>query len=364
MRASRLLSIQMLLQARGRMSAPALAAELEVSLRTLYRDIDELSAAGVPVYAERGRSGGFQLREGWQTSLTGLTPSEARAVFLAGLAGPAAQLGLGRDVETAKLKLLSSLPTSWRDESQTISARLHLDPIDWYREADAVPCLGIVANAVWAEQPVSIRYDSWQGEGTRLVHPLGLVLKAGVWYLVAALRGEPRTFRVSNVLAAEVVPGHAPHPKRFDLAGYWQASTRRFERELYTQEAILLATPAGLKGLAASSSAVAKAVARAKPSRRKDGRTRVRVPIESIEHAVGPLLRLAPEVEVLGPASLRQALVRRLGRIAQLYGGREQRRGARDLVSAAPGPGSRREAPCTRRRGRAGARPRPRRPAR
>jgi len=138
MRASRLLTIQMLLQTRGRLSARALAQALEVSVRTLYRDVDQLSAAGVPVIAQRGRDGGFELLDGWKTTLTGLTPSESQAVFLSGLAGPAAQLGLGDAVGSAQLKLLAALPAAWRDDAQRVAARLHLDPVDWYREAE--PC--------------------------------------------------------------------------------------------------------------------------------------------------------------------------------------------------------------------------------
>jgi predicted DNA-binding transcriptional regulator YafY len=133
MRASRLLSIQMMLETRGRVSARELAEALEVSVRTLHRDIDELTASGVPVYAERGRSGGFQLMPGWKTTLTGLTPSEAQAVFLSGLAGPAADLGLGGDVQSAQLKLLAALPPAWRDDAQRIASRLYLDPVEWYR---------------------------------------------------------------------------------------------------------------------------------------------------------------------------------------------------------------------------------------
>ena len=148
MRASRLLSLQMLLETRGRMSAQALAEALEVSVRTLYRDVDQLSAAGVPIYAERGRNGGFALLPGWKTTLTGLTPSEAQAVFLSGLPGPAQDLGLGGDVAGARLKLLAALPAAWRDDAQRVSARLHLDPVDWYRESDPTPHLPTVAVAV------------------------------------------------------------------------------------------------------------------------------------------------------------------------------------------------------------------------
>lgn len=319
MRESRLLSIQMLLQTRGRMSASALADALEVSVRTLYRDVDELSAAGVPIYADRGRNGGFQLMEGWKTTLTGLTPSESQAVFLSGLAGPAAQLGLGPDVEAAKLKLLASLPSDWRDHSQRISSRLHLDPVDWYREADPVPQLATVAEAVWGEHQLAMRYESWKSDSKRSVSPLGLVLKAGTWYLVAVQREEPLTFRVANIRDAQVLPERVRRPKKFDLAACWNESIKRFERELYTRQATLLATAGGLKGLCYLSNAVAKAVGTVQRPTGRDDRVRVRIPIESIDHATGQLLRLSPDVEVIAPAALRASIVQKVVQVARLY---------------------------------------------
>lgn len=337
MRASRLLSLQMLLETRGRMSATALADALEVSVRTLYRDVDQLSAAGVPIYAERGRHGGFALLPGWKTTLTGLTPSEAQAVFLSGLPGPAQDLGLGGDVEGARLKLLAALPAGWRDDAQRVSARLHLDPVDWYRESEPTPHLTAVAAAVWNGHQIRMRYESWTDTVERTVSPLGLVLKAGVWYLVAlpvapavakaaqgkstgTAQGGPRTYRVSSIRAATALATPVRRPARFDLPGYWAASIQRFEAEIYTGQAQVLATPAGLQGLRALSSAVARAVAAATASRRADGRVAVTLPIESVEHACGQLMRLSPQVEVLRPVALRRALVQRLRDTARLYG--------------------------------------------
>ncbi|GDY38668.1 YafY family protein [Acidovorax sp. NB1] len=333
MRASRLLSLQMLLETRGRMSAQALSEALEVSVRTLYRDVDQLSAAGVPIYAERGRHGGFALLPGWKTTLTGLTPSEAQAVFLSGLPGPAQDLGLGGDVEGARLKLLAALPAGWRDDAQRVSTRLHLDPVDWYRESEPTPHLTAVAAAVWNGHQIRMRYESWADTVERTVSPLGLVLKAGVWYLVAlpvasagaaaapgTAKGGPRTYRVSSIRAATALATPVRRPARFDLPGYWAASIQRFESEIYTGHAQVLATPAGLRGLRVLSSAVARAVAAAKPSRRNDGRVAVSMPIESVEHACGQLMRLSPQVEVLRPAALRRALVQRLRATARLYG--------------------------------------------
>ena len=323
MRASRLLTLQMLLQSRGRMSARSLAEALEVSVRTLHRDVDQLSAAGVPIYADRGRNGGFALLDGWKTTLTGLTPAESQAVFLSGLAGPAAQLGLGEQVGTARLKLLSALPAGWREQALTISDRLHLDPVDWYREQEPLPHLALVAEAVWSGRRLALNYESWTRTTARNVGPLGLVLKGGSWYLVALIGERPSTLRVGNIREARLLEEETvARPRGFELAAYWADSMQRFERELYKGEAVVLANAAGLKELSHLGSRQAKAVAAAtsRPSRRKDGRVRLRVPIESIDHAAGQLLRLAPGVEVLEPPALRKALVARLHAVRQLYG--------------------------------------------
>jgi predicted DNA-binding transcriptional regulator YafY len=149
MRASRLLSILMLLQARGGLSASALAAELEVSSRTILRDIDQLSAAGVPVWAERGREGGFRLRPGWSTQLSGLTADEAQALQLAGLPQAATELGLGAAAASARLKVLAGLPEGLRQDAERLRSRVHIDPVDWYRAATPPRHLQAVARAVW-----------------------------------------------------------------------------------------------------------------------------------------------------------------------------------------------------------------------
>jgi predicted DNA-binding transcriptional regulator YafY len=319
MRASRLLTLQMLLETRGRMSARELSEMLEVSLRTLYRDVDQLAAAGVPIYSERGRNGGFQLIEGWKTTLTGFTASEAQAVFMAGLAGPAAQLGLGREVSDAQLKLAASLPAQQRGDAQRVAQRFHLDTLDWYREAQPVPHLTTVAAAVWSEKQITIRYESWKDVVRRTVHPLGLVLKAGAWYLVAAREGVARTYRISNVREIRIEEARATRIKKFDLATYWRESIERFETELYRGRAKVLATSEGVKRLRETSAAVAKALQHVPPSRRRDGRVSVEIPIEKIELAAATLLRLAPDVEVIEPKALRSAISAKLREIAACY---------------------------------------------
>jgi len=226
MKASRLLSILMLLQARGRMTANALAQTMEVSPRTILRDIDQLSAAGVPLWGERGRQGGFQLRAGWSTELTGMTEPEAAALLLAGLPGPATELGLGAAAASARLKMLASLPGEWREKAGRIGECLHIDPLDWYRARDTPRFLREVADAVWHARRLSVDYESWRGAAKRELEPLGLVLKAGAWYLVARMAGREaaRPYRLASMLDVKASGRTFKRPRRFDLARTWADS--------------------------------------------------------------------------------------------------------------------------------------------
>jgi predicted DNA-binding transcriptional regulator YafY len=322
MRASRLLSILMLLQTRGRLSAPTLAEALEVSQRTILRDIDHLSAAGVPVWADRGRLGGFQLREGWSTQLTGLTEPEAQALFLAGQPGPAAELGLGGAAASARLKLLATLPAEWRNDAQRVAARLHVDHADWFRQSGRTEHLGAVADAVWQQWRLAMRYESWSGVKNREVEPLGLVLKAGVWYMAAQARAgaEARIFRLSNIHALTVQRARFDAPADFDLAAFWRDATQRFEAEIYRDTAVLRASARGLRLLQQMSPAVERAAGRtATADGRRAGWQRVSIPIESVDHAATQLLRLGAEAEVLEPPALRKHMAASARRLARLY---------------------------------------------
>ena len=319
MRASRLLSLLMLLQTRGRVSAHALAEALEVSVRTIHRDVDELSAAGVPIWADRGRLGGFQLQPGWRTKVDGLTAPEAQAMFLGGLPGPASELGLGEAMASAQLKLLAALPDGWREDARRVSARFHLDPIDWYRGPSATDHLPAIAQAVWRERRVAMRYESWKGEVSRRVDPLGLVLKAGIWYLAAQVGNGVRTYRLSNILDLAVTEEPFDRPEAFDLATWWQASTKRFEKELVVDTAQLRVSESGMKVLRDLGAAVVQAAEASASKPDESGWRRVTIPIESIPHAAAQVLRLGAQAEVLKPAALRRALVERVSAIAALY---------------------------------------------
>ena len=321
MRASRLLNLLMLLQSRGRQSAPALARELEVSVRTVYRDVDHLSAAGVPVWAETGRLGGICLREGWRTQLTGLTAPEARAVFMAGLPGPAAELGLGQAIAAAQLKLLAALPADAQADAQGIAQRFHLDPVDWFRSAAPPPHLRAVADAVWRCQRMAMRYESWQAVSQRTVEPLGLVLKAGQWYMAARgdnKRAEARAYRVAAIESLQVLDDGFEPPPRFDLAAWWRASTARFEAGVYTAQACLRVTEAGFTRLCQFSPTVAAAAQDSAKPCASEGWVEVQVPIESVTHATREMLSLGDQALVLAPAALRQAILDIAQRMAAL----------------------------------------------
>jgi predicted DNA-binding transcriptional regulator YafY len=335
MRASRLLSILMVLQTRGRVTAEALAAEFEVSVRTIYRDIEELSAADVPVYADRGPNGGFQLLDGYRTKLTGLSPAEAETLFLAGLPGPAAELGLADVLTAAQLKLTAALPERARTTANRVAARFHLDPVGWFRSAEEARLLPAIAQAVWNETCLEIRY-SRRGAGpvTRKLQPLGLVLKAGIWYLVARASDQPRTYRVSNILEMAVSDERFERPKDFDLVRFWTMSSRAYEVGLYRSEAVLRVSPSGMPKLDLLGSVVAHAAAETVTPPDRDGWLRVVIPIESIDQAAADLIRLGTDAEVLEPPELRRRIAEIARALSQLYRKRRARSYGQKLVTA------------------------------
>jgi predicted DNA-binding transcriptional regulator YafY len=319
MRASRLLSILMMLQTRGRLSAETLAAEFEVSVRTIYRDIDQLSAAGVPVYAERGREGGFELHEGYRTRLTGLTMAEAEALLLAGAGGAAAELGVGAEAAAAQLKVLASLPAEAGANAQRVASRFHLDPAPWYARIEPLEILPTLAGAVWRDQRVRIRYESWKDTVARDVAPLGLVVKAGVWYLVALSKGDARTYRVSNIRGLAVTGKTFARPARFSLARHWAEASLAFEARLLSARAKVRVSAEGRRLLRDNYPAASQAVVAKSRKARTEGWVVAEIPVESVEQSARQLLRLGAEVEVLGPPALRAAVAAEARRVAGMY---------------------------------------------
>lgn len=320
MRASRLLTILMILQTRGRTSAESLAEELEVSVRTVYRDIDQLSAAGVPVYAETGRNGGFALLDGWKTRLNGLTAPEARALFFSGLPGPAGELGLGDEAAQAELKLLAALPADWQAEARRMSSRFHLDPRGWFQPGYKPEFLKLVAEAVWSETRIAIRYESWKDVQDRVIEPLGLVLKGGVWYVVAQRDGNARTYRLSQIQALGPTGETFTRPKNFDLPSHWQEATKQFERDIYVGTARVRASEVGRRKLRGLSDTVRQAVEALTLVPDADGWAEFDVPIEEVGWASHELTKIGDDVEVLGPPELRARVVANVEKMARLYG--------------------------------------------
>ncbi|KOV23359.1 WYL domain-containing protein [Streptomyces caelestis] len=318
-RADRLLSLLLLLQNRGRMTAPELAAELEVSVRTVYRDIEALGASGVPVRAERGPEGGYRLMEGYRTRLTGLTDAEAGSLVLAGLPGPARDLGLGAVLASAQLKMEAALPGELAEQARRVRERFHLDAPAWFRDADPVPYLEPIARAVWERRVLRTHYRRWRGEVHREVRPLGLVLKGGIWYLVALAEDTVRTYRVSRFRAVTETGEGFTRPAGFELAAYWTESSRRLEEATRQGTARLRLSPRGQKLLPMQCGAAGvRALADAGPA---DGRgwVEVELAVESEAVATGDLLRLGVEAEVLGPAGLREAVAAAVRVLADRY---------------------------------------------
>ncbi len=320
MRASRLLSLLMLLQSRGRMTAAELASELEVSVRTVYRDMEALSAAGVPVYAEPGRYGGCQLVDGWRTKLTGLTTDEAESLFLAGAPTAAAELGLGTVLAAAQHKVLAALPPELRGRAVRVRQRFHLDAPGWFHRDEEVPQLATIADAVWADRRVEMRDERADGPADRLVDPLGLVLKAGVWYLVARHRTSVHTYRVSRIVAARVLDDRFDRPEGFELADHWSESSDAFVRSLTRSDVTARVRADAIEGLryAFDPHAAEQAMASAgEPD--ADGWVLVTIPVDMIEHAHHDLLRLGHTIEVLAPPELRERMAAASLGMAALY---------------------------------------------
>ena len=298
MRASRLVSLLLLLQQRGQMTAAELAETLEVSVRTIYRDLEALSAAGVPVYAEAGRNGGCRLVDGYRTRLTGLTTKEAEALFASGVTGPIGQLGLGTVLGAAQLKLLAALPKELADRVASARQRFHFDAPGWFRTVRNEPHLADFATAVWEDRRVVVRYRHPDANEsvTRNLEPFGLVSKAGVWYLVARRDGELRTYRVSRVADVELVDEHFERPDDFDLVQYWEASVASFESELPPVDVVVRGTSVGLDALRGLTRPAAA-----------DSGTFV-VAFESLDDAYYEVLRTGAAVEVVAPEALRARL--------------------------------------------------------
>jgi predicted DNA-binding transcriptional regulator YafY len=318
-RASRLVNLLLLLQSRGGLTAAELARELEVSVRTVHRDVEELSAAGVPIFAERGPLGGIRLVDGYRTRLTGMTADEAEALFLAGLPGPAAQLGLGTVVAAAQLKVMAALPPELRSRASRIVQRFHLDAAGWFHPDEAVPHLDTLSAAVWDGRQVRISYERGGGPVERTIGPLGLVLKGGVWYVIAATEGQIRTYRVSRVAAATTLEDPVERPDGFDLAAYWTESSAAYERDAPTVEVVVRIAEEQRWRIADVFGRAALAAAERLDEPDPDGWQHLRLRVSWPDEVANRLLSIGPRIEVLEPADVRERVIALAGRVLERY---------------------------------------------
>jgi predicted DNA-binding transcriptional regulator YafY len=318
-RASRLVNLLLLLQSRGGLTAAELARDLEVSVRTIHRDVEELSAAGVPIFAERGPLGGIRLVDGYRTRLTGMTADEAEALFLAGLPGPAAQLGLGTVVAAAQLKVMAALPPELRSRASRIVERFHLDAAGWFQAQEAVPHLATLSAAVWDARAVRILYERGGGPVERTVGPLGIVLKGGVWYVIGATDGQIRTYRASRVVEATLTDVPVERPDGFDLAAYWTESSAAYERDAPTVEVVVRIAADQAWRIADVYGRATLDAAERLDDPDPDGWLRLRLRVSWPEEVASRLLAVGPNLEVLEPADVRERVIAIAGRVVARY---------------------------------------------
>ena len=309
MRADRLLSLLMLLQSRGQMSARELAEELEVSERTIYRDVIALSTAGVPVYASRGPGGGVRLVEKYRTTLTGLTPDETRALFMMSIPAPLLQLGMGEEFKTALLKLSASLPETRRLDEARTRQRIHLDSSWWFQSEEA-PSLQVIQQALWQDRRlrIRVRWEFFNTEFEQIADPYGLVAKANVWYLVYGRGGNPQVRRVSQIVEAEMLLDCFTRPAGFDLEDFWENWCRDYESQPGFMAKVRV-SPQAIPLLVEYVGERLRSRLSHDQAPDAEGWVTLEVPFESFVAARTRLLGLGRAVEVLEPETLRKSLI-------------------------------------------------------
>ena len=321
MRADRLLSIMLLLQVHQRITARELATRLEVSERTIHRDMEALSASGVPVYAERGSSGGWLLMEEFRTNLTGLTRAEIQTLFLTRPSQILADLGLDKASDAAAIKLLAALPALSRDDAEYARQRIYVDTTSWNPTGEPFPLLQVIQQAVWRDRKLRFLYQRGDcGALERLADPLGLVAKGSVWYLVAAVEGEVRNYRISAIKDVEVLDEPCRRPKEFDLEAYWKASMDHFKASLPRFQARVRVRTTIFPRLRYAGR-FARIEETASPD--ADGWQEVVLRFDTEEVACEYMLSFGPQLEVLEPPELRDKVIRMAQSVLDFY---EQKR--------------------------------------
>jgi predicted DNA-binding transcriptional regulator YafY len=314
MRADRILSILLLLQSQGKMSTRELAGQLEVSERTILRDMEALSMSGVPVYAERGSQGGWLLSEGYRTSLTGMKADEFVSLMVASHPVLLQDLGIRDSYHAALRKLLAGTNETVRESARLIQQKIHIDGAGWHQSNESFPSLRTVQEAVWLERKLRIHYPRDDEMITRTVHPLGLVAKRSVWYLVAMAEDEYRTFRISRIAEAEVLEEGFTPPEHFNLGRYWEQSTVQFKSSLPRYPAALRVQETVLARLEKERYI---SIVRVEPI--DEEWSLAEVEFATLEHGCENVLRYGSGVAVISPSELREKVIEEAEKIVACY---------------------------------------------
>jgi predicted DNA-binding transcriptional regulator YafY len=310
----------MLLQTRGQMTAQELARRLEVSERTIYRDLDALGVAGVPVYAERGPGGGCGLLESYRTNLTGLNETEVKALFMFSIPGPLADLGLSQAFNAALLKLSAALPTAQQDYAENVRQRLYLDPEGWSQTHEPVPHLQTVQEAIWQDRRLNMTYRRADGGwAKRLVDPYSLVAKAGVWYMIGYVTRWMSAFRVSRIQEAIITESHFERQPDFDLAAYWKGWCAEMVDKHPPYPVMLRVGWEAIPLLPQILGERANLLLEQAGPPDSEGAVTVNLTFESFEAARSQVLGYGPVVEVLEPAALRASVIEQATKIVAFY---------------------------------------------
>jgi predicted DNA-binding transcriptional regulator YafY len=308
-RAERLVALLFTLHRKRAGTVGELATELGVTERTLRRDLAALREAGVPLWSEPGRYGGVRLVDGWRSRLDGLTSREAVALLALDVPDALAGLGLGSAVSAAHAKVSASMPAQLQEQARTVAGRFHLDASAWFSSPDDTAALPAVAKAVWAQRRLDVRYRRRDKVTRRTLDPFGLVLKAGVWYLVARVDSDLRTYRVSRLSAVAETGETFARPEEFSLADWWRTSSAAFEKmplPLRVTARLEDTAVRAMRRVFGAEQLNEVLVSRGSPD--ADGRVDVEFAMESEAVALGQLVSLGPGVEVLTPPELRAAV--------------------------------------------------------
>jgi len=320
MRGDRLLSILLCLQSHGKMTTSELASKLEVSERTIHRDMEALSTAGIPVYAERGSSGGWTLMEGYRTNLTGLHTDEMMSLLLAHPSEALSELGLHKEYDSALLKLLASLPKTLQEDASFVRERIHIDGAGWNAASHSAAWLSLVQEAVWETKQLVIRYASTSSQteaSERTIEPLGLVVKGNIWYVIARTReGDYRTYRISRIEHASKIEQIFERPADFNLAAHWDASVQSFKTNLPRYEAVIQANNAILTRMEFARFAT---VLDREPLDGTAHWSRAHIQFDTLESAASYLLGYGPEAIVVAPQELHDLVVQQAEAIVKAY---------------------------------------------